>query len=182
MASKRMNYEVVANDIEQQQIETTPAELHGMISAWLCIASESGGDWFSALLPGYKTTTVIESVYTATEAQFNAEDFDFQLLLPDDEKPLAVRAHALVGWCQGFINGLGHVQTDCLKKPELEEAINEISKISELDYEELQDNNDNENSFSELEEFIRIAVLFIFTEARGSQGRDSISHQDQTIH
>jgi uncharacterized protein len=162
----KMKYNDVAKDVDEQRLGQDAAHLHGLLTAWMCVTQNKSDDWLTALLPNAKMTPTLQALYDTTKLELKSDDFAFHLLLPDEADAIEKRAQALAVWCQGFLEGLAYVQTDCLKGRELEEAIRDISQIAELDYESLQDDNDSEEALTELEEFVRIAVLFIETELR----------------
>jgi uncharacterized protein len=179
-----MNYKEVNTELENLNLDRSISQLHGEIAAWLCIHQQESTQWIEDLLPGCSMSSTLEILYDSTSAELKSDDFNLELLLPVDEEPLEIRAQALAEWTQGFLDGLGHVKDDCLKNPEIEATIVDISHISELDYETLEEDNDSETAFVEIEEFVKVAVLFIYTEIRGPQDRDDQdgASGNETIH
>jgi len=57
--------------------------------------------------PASGDEAVLQRLYEETVAQLEGRAFELQLLLPDDEQPLALRTEALADWCKGFLFGLG---------------------------------------------------------------------------
>ncbi len=91
---------------------------------------------------------------------FDSAHFGFQPLLPQDSLPLAERLEGLAMWSTGFLNGIGcalnQVQAgDLLEK---DETIADLVEISQLDS-DAEETDENEALYSELVEFVRLAVL-----------------------
>ena len=71
--------------------------------------------------------------------------------------------------------GLSNANHEKLEQDESHEALYDIAEIAKLKYEELltESGEDSEVAFMELVEYVRIAVLLIYTE--NIEGRDSSS-------
>ena len=102
---------VLAEDGEGEQA----AEAHGTLCGLLCAGSgDLPGAWVAnTLADGTEGTVqagdgrgVLEVLYKPTVETMAGEEMSFQLLLPDDDRPLPERAQALAAWCQGFLYGL----------------------------------------------------------------------------
>jgi uncharacterized protein YgfB (UPF0149 family) len=88
-------------------------------------------------------------------------DFGFQLLLPDDEAPLQLRADAVNEWCLGFAFGLQNQRYQhALLTGDGAQALADITKISEMDF-GIIECEEEEQSYMEIVEFVRMAVLTI---------------------
>lgn len=88
-------------------------------------------------------------------------DFGFQLLLPDDEAPLQLRADAVNEWCFGFAFGLQNQRYQhALLTGDGAQALADITKISEMDF-GIIECEEEEQSYMEVVEFVRMAVLTI---------------------
>lgn len=143
-----------------------PSELHGSLCGYLSGGGQDdAGDWLQRLALDVDRAPVpggaLDQLRTATLAQFEAQDFDFQLLLPSDDAPLADRADALIAWCNGFLGGLGLAApaSDALSG-EATEALQDIGRIaaSDLAYEETEA---DEDALAEIVEFVRVAALLL---------------------
>jgi uncharacterized protein YgfB (UPF0149 family) len=73
--------------------------------------------------------------------------------------PLREQANTLVEWCQGFLVGLGLSSVETSDE-EVTEMIKDISEISQLEV-DLLDNEEDAQDFYEIVEFVRMGVLFI---------------------
>ena len=88
----------------------TVSELHGLLSGMLC--ADRGmdyGQWLDLLSANDVASLtpterdMLSRLFETTRDELTSPDFDFHLLLPDDEEPLADRARALGEWCRGFL-------------------------------------------------------------------------------
>ena len=116
-------------------------------------------------------------VYAVSQQQIIGFDFEFQLLLPDDDEPLALRAQAFSEWCEGFTQGitLAGVDYDQLQEEEAQEALEHLTEFGELDCEELQAGEDDERALMEVIEYARMAVLRIYGDLHASRANGASS-------
>lgn len=119
--------------------------------------------------------SLVESLASSTSEDLNSGQFTLQLLLPDDEWPLSDRVEALAAWCQGYLSGLG--QSGMANRDWSEEfkaAIRDISAIGQADT-ELEEGESEEQDYTELVEYVRIAVLMVHAELCGDQAADLLN-------
>jgi uncharacterized protein YgfB (UPF0149 family) len=122
--------------------------------------------------------TVREFV-TATLDQLHAQDLEFHPVMPDDEAPLTERLLGLSSWCAAFLVGFGAVVPDNMKTwpDEVAEIIRDYASISGLNDEEAE-TEQNESSFMELYEYVRVGAVLIvalMTEHQEQQEREESS-------
>jgi yecA family protein len=162
------------------QAEINVAESHGMVCGYICAGSiMNGKSWLDAIL-GHsqlskellnESRTLLLELYQASAYQLQSEAFDFQLLLPDDEEPLPMRAEALSNWCLGFITALksAGINIETIT-PEAKEAGQNLLGISQLDYENIEVSEADEKAYTEVLEYVRVAVLMMYMEIHHNQG------------
>jgi yecA family protein len=147
-------------------VAATASELHGSLCGYVSGGGKvDGDDWLQRLAFDAEKAPMpddaLDQLRTTTLAQFAALDFDFQLLLPNDDAPLAERADALVEWCRGFLGGFGLAApaADALSD-EAAEALEDIGRIaaSDLDYD---GSEADEDALAEIVEFVRVAALLL---------------------
>lgn len=147
-----------------------PCELHGSLCGYL-----SGGGkhdrrgWFAQvmadpLLSAPDADGALDRLYSASTRQLESPDFEFELLLPAEGRPVSERGDGLVAWCRGFLGGFG-LATGA-KPPlseESEEALGDIARIaaSDLSYE---DPEADAAALEEVSEFIRVAVMLLHSD------------------
>ncbi len=143
-----------------------PSELHGSLCGYLCGAGRcDGDDWIQRLTLEAERAPVpgdaLDRLRLVTTAQLAAQDFGFELLMPAADAPLAERADALVGWCNGFLGGFGLAAPQAAElSDEATEALEDIGRIaaSDLSYE---NSEADENALAEIVEFVRVAALLL---------------------
>lgn len=101
-------------------------------------------------------------LYTVTREQLNDSVLDFHPLLPADDAEVAERVEALGQWCQGFLLGIstGAIVIENLPDDsgEILRDLLEISRISRLD---LEGEEEDEESYQQLLEYVRTGVLLL---------------------
>lgn len=122
------------------------AELHGMLTAELCVGMESD---LSALVSSclqfagedLSPTPADEQELRAVAAQtlqgLQDPELGFQMLLPDDDAQLTARATALGEWCQGFMFGFAVAEKKAglslSDQDEIAEILQDFAAISTVD-------------------------------------------------
>ncbi len=125
---------------------------------WLTLAADEAHTWKSL---DTAVQILLLQLAEQTVLIMAQSDFSFQLLLPTDEEPLAERAYALSEWCIGFIDGIQNQQDQqTLLTGDGAQALADLTKISEMDFNP-EESEEEETSYMELVEFIRVAVMLI---------------------
>jgi hypothetical protein len=92
------------------------------------------------------------------------DDFSFTPLIPDDDDSLAERSKGLCSWVQGFTLGFGLQQKKTKElSSDVKEVLNDFIEIANLT-EEVDEDEDNEQAFFEIAEYVRISALLCFSE------------------
>jgi uncharacterized protein len=143
-------------------------ELHGSLCGYVSGGGRaSPADWLQRLALDDASTTApaadsaLQRLFEATLAELDDDDLGFELLLPDDDTPLAQRADALISWCRGFLGGFGLATGEHPPlSPEAAEALDDLGKIagSALAYE---DPEADEEALAEVSEYVRVAALLL---------------------
>ncbi len=161
------------------------SELHGVMCGYLVAGKpEQGEAYLLAWVPN-KTHDVTRAmkailfqIYAISQQQFNENDFQFQLLLPDDEASLVVRAEAFGQWCVGFTQGLhlAAFNPSVFDDPELMDALRHVADFAQLDYDELSVETEDECAFEEIMEYTRMIACHVYEEMRLYQNNQSNLH------
>ena len=130
---------------------------------------------------------ILEELFNATQAKLTSMEFDFELLLPDDESGLEMRASELGSWCLGFVTGLalGGLEigvNDSHHDEDTREALQRLAEISYIEYEDLDVSEEDEQAFAEVVEYVRMAVLMVFASLTGQESALSQSGAGDTLH
>lgn len=160
------------------------AEIHGLICGFLCAGKQTDGkNWLEPILglaeidATDETRQMLLELYNATYSEMMDENLGFKLLLPNDDQLLELRAKSLTSWCQGFLTGIGltGAYIDEEDTEETQEILYRFDDISKLDYENIEVRSEDEKAYSELFEYVRMAVLVVYNElaetASGSSDR-----------
>jgi uncharacterized protein YgfB (UPF0149 family) len=161
--------------------ETSASEAHGVITGVLCVSSDdqASSKWVPLLLSdaaqvdaeaAKKLSLMLLFMHQNTHTLLAAGDFNFNLLLPDDDRPVAERIEALADWCRGYLLGMSVQGTgNQAAKQKLadlkKEFIQDLIEISNVQMDEASE-NEAEVYLLELHEFVRIGVQALFDEGQ----------------
>jgi uncharacterized protein len=150
------------------------SEAHGVFCGLLSAgASEAHVEWIEGLFADRPSNDLlvrearqmIGQLYLASRHQLADENLEFALLFPDEDDGLKLRAKALVSWCEGYLYGLGLAGiSEQQLAGDAKEALNDISEFTRLDLEAIEEDEGAETAYMELQEFLRVATLFIWEE------------------
>lgn len=185
MTSETNRFELLANAILSAGGQADPSELHGFTCGVLAAGAEPDKKRWQRELAELLDLEVVPAdlnkdflqLAEESQKQLNGSDFSFQLVLCDDDDIVA-RTLALGHWCEGFLHGFGIGKAKEEKLlPTSEEALKDIGAISQVDADHVEESEENEQQLLELQEYVRVAALNIFTEVRGKQ-----SSKGPTVH
>jgi uncharacterized protein YgfB (UPF0149 family) len=184
-----MNFNDIANAFVLANLMGSPTELHGALCGRVSGGQKlSEGELLSVV--GELLEVDLERVedlgdmlpelYQYTLGQICSSGFEFLPLLPDDEFPLNQRLTSLGEWCQGFLFGLGNsgLSTKTELTGDIADALSDLASISQVaSIEEEEGEEEDEVSYTELVEYVRVAVLLIYAELNQVEDQSA-----QTIH
>lgn len=160
----------VREQIDRLRLGVEASELHGSLCGYL----SGGGDtartaWLGRVLaddeaPAVPADSPLDQLYRATSQQLEDPDFGFDLLLPDEDRPLAERGDALIDWCRGFLGGFGLAAgREPPLSDESRDALGDLSRMaaSELSYD---DPEGDEEALSEVAEYVRVAAMLLHSD------------------
>ena len=180
-----VDYQHLTQALERLQIAADAAECHGALSAVICLTGEEGlASWLPAHFPeieagvadgnalASEAKQLIATLYETTLEQLGQGNFDYALLMPDDDDSIFVRTDALSHWCQGFLLGLRYsgVNDPGQFTGELAEILDDISEISQVTSVALEDTEEEEQSYAELVEYLRVGVMLFSETLQASKG------------
>jgi hypothetical protein len=160
--------------LERAEADLSPAEFHGTLCAFLCTrAQPSMDDWVREIVLSEHVThagawsRALREAGEHTRLALCAGDFALELLLPNDDAPLAQRSQALSDWCTGFLYGLGLAGAgvgDVLSE-EAREVVTDLAEFTRIDAEsDGDDAGGAEKAYAEVVEYVRMGVLLIYEE------------------
>ncbi|AMX03563.1 UPF0149 family protein [Microbulbifer thermotolerans] len=176
MTRAAIEFETLANAILAAGGEADPSELHGFVCGVLAAGTTPDKSRWQKELGALLELDAVPAdlnrdflqLARESELRLQDSDFDFQLLLSEDED-IGARTLALGHWCQGFLHGFGVGAHRGELQPTSKEALRDIGAIAQVDAEGAEQTEEAENQLLELQEYVRVAVLNIFTEVRGKK-------------
>ena len=132
----------------------------------------SGGE--RALFDDGEARAALDALMSATITAMADDDYDFALVLPADEAPLAARAAGFAAWCRGFLSGLGLSGIADLKAlgEDAREFLADLSRFATLAMDADGDEED-ERALVELTEFTRMGVMLVRAELNQGGSEDA---------
>jgi uncharacterized protein len=162
-------FDDITESLEETELKLHASQVHGLITGVLCGNFNEDSSWLETVM-GEKVTgepaNLLQELYLVTNKQLVDVLMSFQMVLPDDNYDLPERAEALTVWCQGFLTGLKVAGIPIVgREPsELTEAIDDLVEIAKMNYQEVVASEEDEDAYAELVEYVRMAVILIFTE------------------
>ena len=156
----------VEAEILRLSLATTASELHGALCGWLAGGGASTPAWLAPVLvddtlAAPAADSALDRLRTSSAAQLADRSFNFELLLPGSDTPLAERSGALFDWCRGFLGAFGLAAG--ARPPLSDEGTEALGDLARLAAAQPQDDGDedDEEALAEIEEFVRVAVLLL---------------------
>ncbi len=174
-----LDFDDFANQLLEQGAEQSPSHLHGAICGVLC----GGGNRDAE----YCLTAVAQALHieilgeltgsclrlaAVTIAALQDEEFDFHPFLPDDEEEIEVRVRALSDWSAAFLSGYAvsiAAPDSGVFAEDTSDVLKDIHAIADaaVDTEDEAmepDEEESENHYFELTEYLRFATINLFME------------------
>ena len=169
----QVTFREVAALLESAGSQVVAAEGHGCLCGALCTAPDYTVErWLEELVATDDETVTIPPdaalrlLFADTHRALRGDAMEFEPLLPDDDEPLEQRAIALAQWCQGFLYGFGTgkpVRAQDIKG-QIEEILRDVSHIAQASVDVGAAGEDEESSYAELVEYLRVGVQLIHDE------------------
>lgn len=157
-------------------VMASAAELHGLISGLLSGGLAAQSPDFLAVLYDFLNDgqalpqalkTDVQQLISNTAQSLQSGDYDFALLLPNDDDALIERLEAMVEWTQAFLVGFAVQQTDLsILSSDIREAVEQLTEVTKLDIATQDDSSaeENEEAYFMVLEHIRLMVFSCFNE------------------
>jgi uncharacterized protein YgfB (UPF0149 family) len=175
MTESSLNYERVERQLASADIESSGAEVHGILCGLICAGRDDAeARWFAELFDEATAADLLvrecagslKILYKETRVAVTGPGLGFTPFLPDDDKALMLRASAVADWCQGFLYGVGvaGLPSDHQFSEETQDALNALAEITRMDVEHLQGAEEDEEALMEITEFIWVAAMLVHSE------------------
>ncbi len=158
----------VALAAQRAGLATPPSELHGALCGWLAGGGADDPRWPARVLaddslPAPEAGGPLDALRLVSVSQLDDHDYAFELLLPMADATLSQRAEAVFDWCRGFLGGFGLAAG---AHPPLSEeggeALQDMARLAQASGDDMEDDEEDEAALSEIEEFVRVAVLLLY--------------------
>lgn len=164
------DYDRCREALERAEADLDPSEFHGTLCGMLCCGRDGEiEDWLGEIVVtevglGAQGAVLAHAGERARSA-LKGDDLDLQLLLPDDDAPIAERGQALADWCTGFLFGMGLSGQRMHERlsTEAREVVSDLMDFSRLDV-TIEEDQESEVALAELVEYVRIGVQLIHEE------------------
>lgn len=163
------NYKKLTTLFKKMKSEFNASQTHGLLCGYLCTHPIETSDpeldmsiFDVEVSP--KAQPILTNLFKESYHSLKQFSFEFSLILPGEDADLNTRVEALGLWCQGFLIGIGQAATSLQKSkdPEIAEAISDLTEISQVNFGDIPENEEDEAAFLELVEYTRLSVLMIF--------------------
>ncbi len=175
------DYETLEHRLFAASTPFSPAYIHGMMVAMLCVSSRSTDKtwtYLQAEMPTMAeqstTNKLFEALFRLTTNQLQDPDKGVVIMLPIDGEPLSHRLEALSSWCEGFLDGvtLENVSSSLSQLPLVTEVLSDLQNIKDISF-DARETEENEKNYAEIVEFIRVGLLLVYAECKQA----NIAHQ-----
>lgn len=162
------DYDGFIESIAVLALDISGSELHGLMCGYVCAGADNQGEAYLRALASNKKNQLIRAailamfaVFSISQQQIANFDFEFELLLPDEEVSLIERAKAFSEWCKGFTEGLSMagVSMEVFYEEEAQEVLQHLIEFAELDCDSLDVDEEDEKALMEVSEYVRMAVI-----------------------
>ena len=190
--SNKLDFASAQATITTENVQAHASEIHGVLAGLICAGFPFEDQGYLAMLndlfnngDGFPSQVkiVVKQMFSELWTDILDDNYSFQLMLPDDDETLVERGHALGAWVQGFNLGFGLQQKDKLvASEEVKEVITDFAEIANLSN-EMEEDEDTEQAFFEITEYVRISSLLCFSELGSLPTKSGGNDQDgSTIH
>ncbi len=172
-ASGPLGHDDIDALVMRLRLGSEASELHGSLCGYLAGGgSLRGGTVLAALQldgeatpPGAEDLALLERLARQSERELADPELGFEPLLPEDDRPLAERAEAMVDWCRGFLGGFGlaGVAAHAQMSDEAKELLHDLGTVAASSF-DFGDESEDEDALIEVHEFVRMAAMLLFTE------------------
>lgn len=172
------------------------ATAHGFLCSRVALrGADAGSEWLDRVLESDGSDGAarddcarrLEGLFHATRQALADRQSQFMPLLPCDASPATVRADALANWCEGYLHGLvgakhaEQVKSKLASEP-IADIVRDMLEITRATVDDDARDDSNEEAYTELVEYIRVAAQLVYEElaefrARTGFGAETDPHE-----
>ncbi len=176
----------IGDYLSASPLHPTLAEAHGILCGLLCCgASDPVTRWLDQIMPltgadddaSQRTERAVLRDYALSiETAISGPDLAINIPTPDESAPLIERAAATYDWVRGFLYAMGVLGiSEQTLSEDAREVYRDFLTMTRMDFDDLDETEDNEQALTEVTEFIRVAAMLIHDERI-----DPRAHTEQT--
>lgn len=175
------------------------AQAHGLLCGKLAVnGAEGATSWRGQVLDAIdpadalrnECDLLLDDLFHETWRQLAERQSEFELILPDESDDAVHRTQELSAWCEGFLHGLvSDTQSEAVRKRLAKEPLSDmIRDMLEMTRATVGDEDEEttESAYTELVEYIRVAVQLAFEELAEIRAAplspDALGGSSDTIH
>lgn len=154
------------------------AQTHGLLASRLAVSGAAGAPaWLAYVLEDTDSGNahrkecedMLTGLFQVTHQALSERLSAFTPLLPDDEQDADVRTEALAHWCEGYLHGLVSAEhSDALRQQisaePVADIVKDMLKITQAAIDDDASNDDNEEAYFEIVEYLRVAAQLVYEE------------------
>jgi uncharacterized protein YgfB (UPF0149 family) len=198
MTDQSVDHDELDEVLERCGSSWNAGQVHGLLCSRLSVAGADGATrWFAQVLEETdpnnasrgECEAMLDALCAITWRQLVERQSEFELLLPGDEDPTALRAESMGQWCEGFLHGLvSEKRSEDLKKrlsdDPLADIIRDMLHITRATAAEDEDAEEEEKAFVELVEYLRVAAQLTYEELADIRepAEDVLPDESDTLH
>jgi len=183
-----LTYDLVDDALIKANAIAGASEAQGTLCGIICVSGTGNlNNWLSHIFGEEKDSNnlyipeshkILTALHNATVKELTENNFELSLILHDDDTSLDIRLDDLSNWCQGFLYGLSAAGLKDIKNlpDDASEILQDMLDISKAGYDPDADENENEEAFTEIVEYMRIGVYVIYNTFNTMEGASTTVH------
>jgi len=185
---KKVDFSSAQAILTSENVQTHASEIHGVLTGLVCAGFAFEDQSYLVMLNDLfnhneafpnPVKDCFKQIFNELLSDLIDDTYSFQPILPDDDDTLVERGHALGIWVQGFNLGFGLQQKDSpVISSEVKEVLTDFAEIANLS-EAIEEDEDTEQAYFEISEYVRMSALLCFTEL-GASPKTSSNTDDNT--
>lgn len=178
MTTIQFEYDVLNDHFLSMGAVNSVSELQGMLCGKLSGGKQlNATDWVNEALDFMDLAradltddnlALFDMLLCESTADISESKYAFKLLVPDDSSTLNRRVDELGAWCKGYLHGIGTsgLRGDMPLSPDTTEVLRDLAQIANVIVDEDGEMEENEIYWNELVEYVKVAVLNVYTELK----------------
>lgn len=172
------SYSDIADVLANAKSNFSPSQVHGLFCGYICGKGDKIDHQWEKLVLGKNSNLeareLLLQLYEISYHQMSEFSFEFTLILPDDETDINIRTEALGLWCQGFLSGLEQCDIPLKNREpsDVTETLNDLVEIAQVNYGDIASDDEDENAYFELAEYVRLSTLLVFHDLKAVNPRE----------